>query len=71
MKMKRTFHHRFFDPSLLQSIDIEPPTEENTGNWERDLISSFIEPIAEESDEQFVHDDEVIHFDVPHSNFSH
>ena len=30
------------DQSFLQNVDIEPPTEENTGNWERDLISSFV-----------------------------
>ena len=46
------------DQSFLQNVDIEPPTEENAGNWKRDLISSFVEPIAEESNKQFVHDDE-------------
>ena len=59
------------DQSFLQNVDIEPPTEENTGNWERDLISSFVKPIAEESNKQFVHDDEEKHVDVPGSNLSH
>ena len=36
------------DQSILQNVDIEPPTEENTGDWERDPISSFVEPITEE-----------------------
>ena len=49
------------DQSFLQNVDIEPPTEENAGNWKRDLISSFVEPIAEESNKQFVHDDEEKH----------
>ena len=39
------------DQSILQNVDIEPPTEENNGKWE---ISSFVEPIAENSYEQFV-----------------
>ena len=43
--------------SILRNVDIELPTEENTRNWERDPISSFVEPIAEESDEQVVFDD--------------
>ena len=59
------------DQSFLQNVDIEPPTEENAGNWERDLMSSFVEPIAEESNKQFVHDDEEKHVDVPGSNLSH
>ena len=59
------------DQSFLQNVDIEPPTEENAENWERDLISSFVEPIAEESNKQFVHDDEEKHVDVPGSNLSH
>ena len=59
------------DQSFLQNVDIEPPTEENAGNWERDLISSFVKPIAEESNKQFVHDDEEKHVDVPGSNLSH
>ena len=59
------------DQSFLQNVDIEPPTEENAENWERDLISSFVEPIAEESNKQFVHDDEEKHVDVPRSNLSH
>ena len=49
------------DQSFLQNVDNEPPTEENAGNWERDLISSFVEPIAEESNKQFVHDEEEKH----------
>ena len=59
------------DQSFLQNVDIEPPTEQNAGNWERDLMSSFVEPIAEESNKQFVHDDEEKHVDVPGSNLSH
>ena len=55
----------------MQNVDIEPPTEENTRDWERDLISRFVEPIAEESNKQFVHDDEEKHVDVPGSNLSH
>ena len=59
------------DHSILQNIDIKPPTEENTRDWERDLISSFVEPIAGESNEQFVHDDDEKHVNVPGSNVSH
>ena len=42
------------DQSILQNVDIEAPTEENNGKWEIDPISSFVEPIAETSYEQFV-----------------
>ena len=42
------------DQSVLQNVGIEPPTEENNGKWEIDPISSFVEPIAENSYEQFV-----------------
>ena len=31
--------------SILRNVDIELPTEENTRNWEKDPISSFVEPI--------------------------
>ena len=37
------------DQSILQNLDIEPPTEENTGNWKRDLISCFVEGLSEVS----------------------
>ena len=37
------------DQSILQNLDIEPPTEENTGNWKRDLISCFVEGLPEVS----------------------
>ena len=55
----------------MQNVDIEAPTEENNGKWEIDPISSFVEPIAENSYEQFVYDDEEKHVDVPGSNLSH
>ena len=57
--------------SILQNVDIEPSTEENNGKWEIDSISSSVEPKDEESDEQFVSNDEEKHVDVPGSNFSH
>ena len=41
----------------MQNVDVKPPTEENTGKWEIDPKSSFVAPIAEESDEQIVYDD--------------
>ena len=47
--------------SILRNVDMELPTEENTSIWERDPISSFVEPIAEESDKQFVFDDKEKH----------
>ena len=59
------------DQSILRNFDIELPTEENTGNWGKDPMSSSVEPIAEESDEQFVYDDKEKHVDVPDSNLSH
>ena len=59
------------DQSILQDVDIEPPTEENTGKWEIDRMSSFVELIAEESDEQFLYDAEEKHVDVPGSSLSH
>ena len=34
-------------------------------------MSSSVEPIAEESDEQFVYDDKEKHVDVPDINLSH
>ena len=58
------------DQSILQNVDIKPPTEENTGKWEIDPMSSFVEPIAEESDEQCVYDDKEKDVDVPSSNLS-
>ena len=39
--------------------------------WEIDPKSSFVEPIAEESDEHFVYDDKERDVDVPGSNLSH
>ena len=42
------------DQSILQNVDIEPPTEENNGKWEIDPRSSFVETIGEDSYEQFV-----------------
>ena len=41
------------------------------GKWEIDPKSSFVEPIAEELDEQFVYDDKEKDVDVPGSNLSH
>ena len=41
------------DQSMLLNTDLELPTKENTGDWERDLISSLVELIAEESNKQF------------------
>ena len=55
----------------LQNVDVKPPTEKNTGKWEIDPKSSFLEPIGEESDEQFVYDDKEKGVDVPGSNLSH
>ena len=37
------------DQSILQNLDIEPPTEENTGNWKRDLISCLVKGLPEVS----------------------
>ena len=59
------------DQSILQNVDVKPAAEENTGKWEIDLKSSFVEPIAEELDEQFVYDDKEKDVDVPGSNLSH
>lgn len=59
------------DQSTLQNVDVKPPTEENTGKWEIDPMSSFVELIAEESDEQCVYeDDKEKDVDVPSSNLS-
>ena len=41
------------DQSILLNTDLELLTKENTGDRERDLISSFVELIAEESNKQF------------------
>ena len=57
------------DQSILLNTDLELPTKENTGDWERNLISSFVELIAEESNKQFVHDEEEKHVDVPAVTF--
>ena len=57
------------DQSIFQNV--QPSTEENTGKWEIDPVSSFVEPIAEESNEQFVYDDKEKDVDVPGSNLSH
>ena len=59
------------DQSILQNVDIEPPIEENIGIREIDPMWGFVEPIAEESDEQFVYDAEEKHVDVPGSSLSH
>ena len=59
------------DQSILQNVDVKPPTEENTGKWEIDPKSSFVEPIAEESDEHFVYDDKEKDVYIPGSNLSH
>ena len=58
------------DKSMLENVDVGPPTKENTGKWEIHPMASFVEPIAGESDEQFVY----VHkadVDVPGSNLSH
>ena len=39
--------------------------------WEIDPVSSFAEPIAEESNEQCVYDDKEKDVDIPGSNLSH
>ena len=55
----------------MQNVDVKPRKEENTGKWEIDPKSSFVEPITEESNEQFAYDDKEKDVDVPGSNLSH
>ena len=50
----RLCHQLGVDQSIFQNINVETPTEKNTWKWEIDPMSSFVEPIAKEADEQFV-----------------